>query len=283
MEWTTRIMNVVRSSPKPPEAFAHIVTQPVLVKNWPAPDATSLRWAEVAVAVALVTLFFVWRQICLAKKALKLTKEALDLAVEELRITKESNDLVREDLAFSRTQTEYLNRHAELFVSARYRDIDVHQITVPNENGKGLTHHRLFLSNDGLKTARDATLLLWIPTEFDPIDKYDLKHPDQRFGAFGFKYIANVEVENKKRYWHMTYDVPFPIYPGAPSRLVVEFRLWVPVPTADFILWRATYDDGIAPPLNQPHGRIGVTTIRAKNIKERLRGAAIVFPEEPGS
>ncbi|HEY5095889.1 MAG TPA: hypothetical protein VII69_12310, partial [Candidatus Eremiobacteraceae bacterium] len=214
-----------------------------------------------AVIVALITLGLVAWQIRLAKKALKASTDALDLAKDELRVTRESNDLVREDLEFSRKQSTYLNRAARLVVSAHDRDNDVSHVTPRNSERKGSFYQTLLLTNDGDKTARDATILLWIPSEFDPVENYDYKHPDRVFGEYGFKYIANVGDESGKRYWHMAYDVPFPIYPGAPPRIVNRFTLWAAVPTTDFILWRITYDDGITPPQKLPPGRLGVTTI----------------------
>ncbi len=150
---------------------------------------------------------------------------------------------------------------ARLFVGSHYRDSNVHHITTPNGSGKGMVHQSLFLFNDGERPVRDATLLLWIPMKFDPIENFDWKHPDQRFGAFGFKYVANVPFDDGRRYWHMTYDIPFPIYPKAPPRLLLRFPLWVPVPTTDYILWRIYYDDGVTPPQEESPGRLGVTTM----------------------
>lgn len=150
---------------------------------------------------------------------------------------------------------------ARLFLGSHYRDSNVHHITTPNQSGKGMVYQSLFVFNDGDRAVRDATLLLWIPLAFDPIENYDWKHPDQRFGAFGFKYVANVPLEHEKRYWHMTYDIPFPIYPNAPPRLLLRFPLWIPVPMTDYILWRIYYDDGVTPPQDAPPGRLGVTTM----------------------
>jgi Ca2+/Na+ antiporter len=150
---------------------------------------------------------------------------------------------------------------AKLFVGSHYRDSHVHHITAANSGGKGMAHQSLFVFNNGERAVRDATLLLWIPMRFDRVESFDWKHPDQRFGAFGFKYVANAPNEDGKRYWQMTYDIPFPIYPKAPPRLVLRFPLWVPVPTTDYILWRIYYDDGVAPPEEEPAGRLGVTTM----------------------
>jgi hypothetical protein len=150
---------------------------------------------------------------------------------------------------------------AKLFVGSHYRDSRVHHITTANSGGKGMVHQSLFVFNNGERAVRDATLLLWIPMRFDPVENFDWKHPDERFGAFGFKYVANVPYEDGKRYWHMTYDIPFPIYPKAPPRLLLRFPLWVPVPTTDYILWRIYCDDGVTPTEEEPAGRLGVTTM----------------------
>jgi hypothetical protein len=150
---------------------------------------------------------------------------------------------------------------AKLLVGSHYRDSRVHHITTANSTGKGMVYQSLFVFNDGEKAVRDATLLLWIPMQFDPVENFDWKHPDERFGTFGFKYVANVPYEGGKRYWHMTYDIPFPIYPKAPPRLILRFPLWVPVPTTDDVLWRIYYDGGVTPTEEEPSGRLGVTTM----------------------
>jgi hypothetical protein len=66
---------------------------------------------------------------------------------------------------------------ARLFVGSHYRDSHVHHITTANEDGKGMVHQSLFVFNDGERAVRDATLLLWIPMKFDPVEHFDWKHP----------------------------------------------------------------------------------------------------------
>jgi hypothetical protein len=159
------------------------------------------------------------------------------------------------------TEASHAAPLARLFVGSHYRDSHVHHITTANSGGKGMVHQSLFVFNNGERAVRDATLLLWIPMRFDPVENFDWKHPDERFGAFGFKYVANVPYEDGKRYWHMTYDIPFPIYPKAPPRLFLRFPLWIPVPTTDHILWRIYYDDRVTPPEEEAAGRLEVTTM----------------------
>lgn len=239
-------------TPRPDTASLDAARQSVTVGM--VGDAVAIIAVTISIVVAVVSLRKVGEQTALANESLQKT-------IDQLKLSRASNDLVKQDLEFSRTQIDYLTREAKLVVSGHMGMPDVHAITIPNQKGRGRVYVRLNLENVGKKTARDATLLLWIPMEFHPVEDFDWHNPGEHFGKFGLKYVAGRRDENGKGYFHMAYDVPFPIYPKAPPRLLLDIELWAPVPTTDYILWRVTYDDGVTPPEDEQPGRLGITTI----------------------
>ena len=113
----------------------------------------------------------------------------------------------------------------------------------------------LWLYNEGDRTARDATIFLWLPWPEWRVPGWNgILNPETYFKDQGFRTIANVPLDGR-RYWHVAFDVPFPTYPGV-ERLAHTFQVVVPIGFKGDVLWRVGYDDGIEPPQSNPEGRL---------------------------
>jgi hypothetical protein len=234
---------------------------PVQVANWPPPDLVAIHWAQGGVIVALIALAVAVITLTRVNKQIVLANQALNQAVEELQVTRESNNLVRQDLEFSRTQAFFVSRRAKLALSHNQKRIEHVTSQFGTEQPEiGITV-RLWMFNDGDVTARDATLFLWLPWPEWGVPEWDgIHNPEKPFAAQGLRAIANVRIGTKP-YWHVSADIPFPTYPGV-ERLALTFQAILPLPYKGDLLWRIGYDDGIQPPASEPEGRLRFNLVR---------------------
>jgi hypothetical protein len=226
---------------------------PVQVSNFPS-DAVAwwtLYAAIAAAVVALLTLAAVGWQIWLAAEALRQAQKELVAAETQLKVTEQSNALVLEELEYSRTQAQDVRRKAKLSLWNNRHRIGAYYLVVTSEEQVEEITVNLWLYNEGERTARDATIFLWLPwPEWKVPDWNGISNPVEPFAEQGFRVIANVPLNNR-RYWNVAVDVPFPTYPRV-ERLALTFKMQVPVPFDGSVLWRVGYDDGIEPPPGEP-------------------------------
>ncbi len=223
---------------------------PVVVAN--PPDSTWEHGGVIAsfaaMIIAIFTLMGVGYQIFIANRT-------LDKTTEELALTRQSNEFIKQDLEYSRTQATFVSQKARLSLHHDRRRINHVVSFVDKDKSSVNLEIRLWLFNDGDRTARDATMFLWLPWPDWKVPEWDGKvRPDVFFTAQGLKTIANVEVDGK-RYWHVSVDLGFPTYPGV-ERMAHSFIALVPVPYEGDMLWRIGYDDGIEPPADAPPARM---------------------------
>lgn len=214
----------------------------VILRSASFADFTS----ALAALIAAVTLGSVAVQIYLARRVLK-------VALLEFKT-------VRDDLKFSRAQVAYINRRAILTLFHNEHRVPYIAFSVSGHDAKTEIPLRLWLMNDGNKTARDALVKLWFPNSWSAPgwNGFQDGNPEPFFTRQGLRYVANVPL-NGKRYWHATIDEPFPLYPKVP-RLVLDFRMTIPTGTQDRILWRVVCDDGTYPE-EEAEGRLRVGVI----------------------
>lgn len=228
--------------------------QAVKVVNFPPtpkPDTSSLDAAWQAVRVGGIgdgiAVFAVVISIIIAVVTLNKVNK-------QLRLNRESNDAVLEDLEYSRKQVAYISRKAKLELCHNRQRIEFKVDLVRDDVVESTTEINLWLFNDGDNTARDCTLFLWLPAKWKVPNWNGILNPAEPFKAQGLKVIANVPLDGK-RYWYVAVDVPFPTYPGM-ARIAHKFEAVLPVGFEGDMLWRIGYDDGIAPPANEPEGRL---------------------------
>jgi hypothetical protein len=121
---------------------------------------------------------------------------------------------------------------------------------------------RLFVRNDGKKTARDASVILFIPEEFRPaqLSGQRYNNPEDWYSALGIQFVKNEEVEGARRD-HVRFSIPWPVFPGEPI-FVKELNLFVPgsVLLTSNLFWRIVCDDG-ATPRDKPYESLEFTLL----------------------
>jgi len=236
---------------------------PVQVSNFPN-DAVAwwtLYAAITAAVVALLTLAAVGWQIWLAAEALRQAQKELVAAEHQLKVTEQSNALVLEELGYSRTQAQDVRRKAKLSLWNNRHRIESYHLVVNGDEERQTITVNLWLFNEGERTARDATIFLWLPWPEWSIPYWNgFSNPVEPFAEQGFRVIANVPV-NGRKYWNVAVDVPFPTYPHV-ERLALTFEMVVPVPYSGSVLWRVGYDDGIEPPPSEPERQLSFNIFR---------------------
>jgi len=202
--------------------------------TWLFPGATL-----VAALVAALVSIILWRK----------AKEQIDLATKALKTAQDELELVKTDLEFSKQQVAYLNRKALLSLKFDSGFEEMNYTQTMQGGGHRWVDVRLFVHNEGTRTARDATLILFVPEECRPDTWYGqaMPNPEEWYKRNLYRFEKNLEI-NKRRYDRILHQVAMPVYPGLPNQ-VFDLRL-VPPGTGEWsseLLWQIVYDDGKSP------------------------------------
>lgn len=196
-------------------------------------------WGEigsaVAALIAAVTLVFVCVQIYLATEALKLAKKEFDA--------------VREDLEYTKQQTAIINRRAILDLRNKRQRIMTLDSLSTKPRGPEM-EIVLSLFNSGRRTARDASIFLWLPVSWE-VPGWDTMLDR----AQGLRLVDWTRIDGQS-YRHFRFDCPSPVYPEIET-IVHTFSVVAHHESEeDELLWRVAYDDGITPEQNESYGRL---------------------------
>lgn len=112
----------------------------------------------------------------------------------------------------------------------------------------------LWLFNSGNRTARDASVFLFLPDSWRVPGWEGALIERKFFEHQGLKIIGPATIDGK-RYWHVSAHVTSPTYPGI-ENLAHSFIALVPADSKADVLWRVGCDDGVNPPQNEPEGRL---------------------------
>ncbi len=193
-----------------------------------------------------LTLFFAALAGVMSIVLWRISESALETAKRELK-------LVSDDLEFSKQQVAYLNRHASLSLRFDSGFEQTNYVDASQQVDDGATRRwvtaRLFLHNNGDKTARDASVILLIPPECRPYAWFgqQFPNPTEWYRRFGYHFVKNEEFEEGRRD-RVLFQASTPIYAGLPSQ-IADLTLVVPTleKWSSDIRWQIACDDGTTP------------------------------------
>ena len=187
-------------------------------------------------AIAVVTLLAVYRQIVLAKDALKKANEQLKVANQQLKLGADEIELVKDDLAIQREQNEEFRRRPRLLVKLAVA-------------GAGTPQARVHIANVGQRTSNNYRVRVYFPNSTNVADRNAF-----RKASFAEASIANTKYFILEAKWSSIAGESY-LYAGE-SKYADFANLDVREGTT--ILWDADDDAG-----HYPKKRLGAIHIAA--------------------